>query len=90
MQTIHGYRPLWYYKSHLFDLQRLFGENVEEVDGVGVVPPVHLPHDGEKVPDALGLPAPHRAQQTLPLRGCGRRRRRQEGDIAAGKEIMSL
>src|SRR4029434_3856272 len=53
--------------SHVFISKTLLCEYLQERRGVAVPPLEHLPDDGQKVPDALGLPAPQGPQQTRPL-----------------------
>lgn len=64
-------------RMYLFVSEALLSEDLEQRCRVAVPSLEHLPDDGQKVPDALGLSAPQRSQQTRPLSRGRRLRGRQ-------------
>ena len=66
----------------LVRLEALLRDDLQEGDAVAVVAAVHLAHDGEEVPHALGLSAAQRAQEGAPLGGRGRRGGGEVVDVA--------
>ena len=62
----------------LVRLEALLRHDLQEGNAVAVIAAVHLAHDGEEVPHALGLAAAQGAQEGAPLGG---RRRRRSGEV---------
>lgn len=71
---------------HLLCCQTLIRDDLQQGDGVTVVPLEHFSDDGEKVPHALGLPPPQRSQERGPLRCHRGSSGAQVVDITAGRQ----